>query len=369
MGTSEPFFEESQEQSEIKSMIIAKYFLAWARVIKGTAKKQGNNIAYIDLFAGPGRFGDGAISTPLLVLERALEDPDLCRMLVTIFNDVDSDHSRTLEKEIAALPNIDKLCHKPVVKNEEVGEDIVKMFEELDLVPTFFFVDPWGYKGLSLRLINSVLKNWGCDCVFFFNYNRINMGLSNPLIKSHIDALFGEERANELRAEIDLLSPGFREQTIIEAICDALQAMGGKFTLPFTFRRANGSRTSHHLIFVSKHVKGYNIMKEIMAKESTIHEQGVPTFEYNPALQNQGLLFDLSRPLDDLDEMLLSEFSGQTMSMAEIFDNHHVGLRYVKPNYKEVLLRLESNGKIKTEPSFSERRPNTFADHVLVTFP
>src|SRR5207248_10024637 len=41
---------------------------------------------------------------------------------------------------------------------------------------TFLFVDPFGYKGLSLQLVNSVIKDWGCDCVFFFNYNRISMG-------------------------------------------------------------------------------------------------------------------------------------------------------------------------------------------------
>src|SRR5574341_704918 len=29
----------------------------------------------------------------------------------------------------------------------------VKKFEEMHLVPTLFFIDPWGYKGLSLRLI------------------------------------------------------------------------------------------------------------------------------------------------------------------------------------------------------------------------
>ena len=64
------------------------------------------------------------------------------------------------------------------------------------------FVDPWGYKGLSLRLINSVLKDWACECIFFFNYNRINMGLGNDAVKEHMDALFGEERAAELAGAI-----------------------------------------------------------------------------------------------------------------------------------------------------------------------
>jgi len=39
---------------------------------------------------------------------------------------------------------------------------------------------------------------WGCDCVFFFNYNRINAGINNPGVKKHMDALFGEERADAL---------------------------------------------------------------------------------------------------------------------------------------------------------------------------
>jgi len=76
-------------------------------------------------------------------------------------------------------PDIGTLKHKPKVFNNEVGEEIVKMFEERALIPTLFFVDPWGYKGLSLRLINSVLKDWACECIFFFNYNIINICISN----------------------------------------------------------------------------------------------------------------------------------------------------------------------------------------------
>ncbi len=362
------FFEESREQSEIKSIIVSKYFYAWANVVKRTAKARGDNIAYIDLFAGPGRFKDGAKSTPILVLEKTIEDNDLSQMLVTIFNDLDSEHTQSLKKEIESLKGIEKLRHKPIIENHEVGEKIVKFFEKLTLVPTFFFVDPWGYKGLSLRLINSVLKDWGCDCIFFFNYNRVNMGLGNLNVKEHIDALFGEERADQLREKIEDLNPVDRELTIVEVICDALVEMGGTFTLPFTFRRADGKRTSHHLIFVSKHVRGYEIMKEIMAKESSYHTQGVPSFQYNPARRTEGLLFELSRPLDDLGDMLLEEFKGQTLSMIDIYNMHHIGRPFIKKNYKNVLSKLEGKGKILVKPSADKRRKNTFRDTAEVTF-
>ena len=153
------FFDESSEQSQVKTLIIAKYFWSWAKVIIPSARKQAGKIAYIDLFAGPGRYKDGAQSTPLLVLERAIKDPEIGEMLVAIFNDKNADNSRSLQEAIAALPGINRLRYPPRVYNEEVGERVVQLFESMRLIPTFFFVDPWGYKGLSLRLINSVLRN------------------------------------------------------------------------------------------------------------------------------------------------------------------------------------------------------------------
>ena len=162
------FFDESSEQSRVKATIVTKYFWAWAKVMIPRAKRRANRIAYIDLFAGPGRYKDGTKSTPLLLLENAILDPDMREMLVTIFNDADEDHSRSLEKAIYSLPEIDRLKYPPKVYHFEVGEEIAKMLKDAGLVPTLFFVDPWGYRGLSLNLIGSMLKDWGCDCIFFF---------------------------------------------------------------------------------------------------------------------------------------------------------------------------------------------------------
>lgn len=99
------------------------------------------------------------------------------------------------------------------------------------------------YKGLSLRLINSVLKDWGCDCIIFFNYNRINMGLDNEAVREHMDALFGSERATSLREKLRGLSARDRELAIVEEICQALRE-GGKLVLPFVFKNDRGSGTT-----------------------------------------------------------------------------------------------------------------------------
>jgi three-Cys-motif partner protein len=363
------FFDESTEQSRIKATIIRDYFWAWAKVILSTVAKRGGRIAYIDLFAGPGRYKDGTKSTPLLVLETAIADPNMRGYLVTLFNDADKENAAALQKEIAALPGIAKLKYKPQVEAEEVGDKIVAMFEEKSLVPTFFFVDPWGYKGLSLGLINSVLKNWGCDCVFFFNYNRINMGLGNDAVEQHMNVLFGEQRANKLREKLAMLPSHEREAAIVEALSEALRELGAEYVLPFCFKDENGKRTSHHLVFATKHPLGYRIMKEIMAKHSSEEHQGVASFGYCPASTIHPLLFELNRPLDDLEGMLLNEFAGQTHTTVEVYDRHNVGRPYTMKNYKTVLASMEELGLIKAEPPAAERRKGTFADGVHVTFP
>jgi hypothetical protein len=153
----------------------------------------------------------------------------------------------------------------------------------------------------------------------------------------------------------------------VEELSQALRNHGSRHVLPFRFMNDNGNRTSHHLIFVSKHFKGYEIMKGIMARESSSSSQGVASFEYNPADRRQPLLFELTRPIDDLAESLMSTFSGKTLSMREVYEQHNVGTPYIDKNYKEVLLKLEEEGRITTNPS--QRRKNTFGDTVMVTFP
>jgi len=303
------------------------------------------------------------------VLERAISDLQMRQHLVAIFNDKNSENVRSLEEAIKSLPGVSQLRHKPVVRNYEVGETIIAQLEKVSLIPTLFFVDPWGYKGLSLRLINSVLKDWGCDCVFFFNYNRVNAGLGNDVVEDHMNALFGKDRADQLRPKLAVLAPQDRELVIVEELMQAFCENKKRYVLPFRFKNEKGSRTSHHLFFVSKNPLGYSIMKEIMAKESSTSTQGVPSFEYNPADLRQPLLFKLTRPIDDLTEMLLTTFAGQTVTMQQIFDKHNVGTPYIKKNYKEVLSQLEAECKIVTNPTCPPRRKGTFGDKVLVTFP
>jgi three-Cys-motif partner protein len=363
------FFDERTDQSEVKARIVQKYFYAWANVIMPTAQKNGNRIAYIDLYAGPGRYKDGAASTPLLVLQYAINDIKLRSMPVTLLNDSDTNKTSTLKNEIDKLDGINTLKYKPVISCGEIDEEAEIYFSQTRLVPSFSFIDPFGYKGLSLKIIKGVIKDWGCDCVFFFNYNRINAGIGNQAVASHMDALFGKDRADALRERLPGLSPELREALILEELAVEIKALGGTYVLPFTFRNSAGTRTSHKLVFVSKSFKGYSIMKDIMAKESSTEDQGVPSLAYSPADWSMPLLFSLQRPLDQLRTSLLKSFNGQELSVVEIYERHSVDTPYVMRNYKESLMQLEAEGKVELRSLKGTRRKGTCADHLLVRFP
>ena len=239
--------------------------------------------------------------------------------------------------------------------------------------PTFSFIDPFGYKGLSRGVIRRVVQDWGCDCVFFFNYSRINAGINNDAVRKHMDALFGEARIERMRSVIREFSPSEREAFILEELAQSLGELGAQFMLPFRFRRADGSRTSHALVFVTKHQLGYKIMKDIMAAESSTEDEGVPSFEYSPADARCPLLFSLARPLEGLSSELLEKFAGQRMRVEDVISKHHVGTPFVDKNYKAALSRLEAGGLVKIDPPAEKRRMlkgvRTLSNNAIVKFP
>ena len=362
---SEEFFNKRTEASEVKTKIVSKYFTAWSNVMKPT---RAERLAYIDLFSGPGRYEDGAESTPLIILRKIIADPILASRFVTHFNDADPAFVENLKNEIEVLPNINNLRHKPHISNFPIDDRIADLFEKTSLVPSLAFVDPWGYKGLSLRLVRSLTKDWGCDCIFFFNYNRVNAAINNPIVKEHIDALFGEEKANYLRNSINDLSKEGRENVIINELASIVSSNGNHYFLPFRFGKSD-NRTSHYLLFVSKHIKGYTLMKEIMYGLSSERDDGVANFSYIPSHDEQlSFLFSYSRPLDSLGVTLCEYFKGKTLSMNDIYLQHNIGTPFVKANYKEALKRLEDLGLIQAYPTKEKRPRNTFGDGVIVTF-
>src|SRR5207253_1588115 len=164
---------------------------------------------------------------------------------------------------LEALPGYDKVKHPPQIFSDQIDTRVEDIFAGTRMVPTLSFIDPYGYKGLTATLVKAIGKDWGSDCIFFFNYRRINAALTNDNFRRHMNALFGIERVDRMRAALKAMRPALRVDYIMEMLAEALRAEGFSYMLAFRFKDDNGTRTTHALVYVTKDPKGYGIMKNI----------------------------------------------------------------------------------------------------------
>jgi three-Cys-motif partner protein len=380
VASTDKFFTSPQRAtSAIKTKIVVDYFKAWARILWGVVKtNKPARLRYVDLFAGPGKI-DGVNSTPLLIMEDVISKPELCECVEALLNDEDAGHIEQLRKNLKELPGYEKLKREPRLRSGPVDETVVEIFAKNNTVPSFSFIDPFGYSGLTLSLVQALVSGFGSDMVLFFSFDSINRALSNDLVKDHIDALFGPKRAERLRQVVKDMRPDEREEVLIEAFIEAVtEDLEYEYVIPYVFEKEDKDRTSHYLIFISKRDLGFKIMKEIMYKESQDKAQGVAKFGSvrQVSAEKTPLLHLMNTPLSDFGRQLCADYASRSLSrkaLREDYDKFHPRNLFVDRNWRDVLSELETEGKITCVPPRNERPPRkgevTFGPNTVVTFP
>ena len=258
--TDQFFTTPQRAATAIKTKIVVEYFVNWARIMASVMKNEANpRLRYVDLFAGPGLI-DGVKSTPLLIVEHIISKAELCEWLGCLFNDERRDYIETLRQNLEALAGYEKIKRKPRLRAGPVDAELVAMFAKSNSVPSFSFIDPFGYSGLSLRLVEALVRGFGSDLVLFFSFDSINRALSNPKVKDQVGALFGEKRADRLRQAVRDMGSEEREELLIEAFIEAVTEDLGydtssrtcsrkktriaRYTTSFSFRNVRSASTS-----------------------------------------------------------------------------------------------------------------------------
>jgi three-Cys-motif partner protein len=327
----------------------------------------------VDLFAGPGIYGLGEESTPIIICKQVAADQRLRASVKLWFNEGDPDNYEKLKANIAAVPGISALAKAPKIARHIISDAFASQLSGMR-TPSFVFADPCGYKGLSLRLIASALKPFGNDCIFFFNYNRINMKIGYEVMNDSVNSFFEAARANQVRAEIRAIkSPHQREQVILAAVKRALHEDVGAYSLTFGFRTREGGGTSHHLVYATKNIKALNQMKRIYTKASSDKADGVGSLDYDPR-DSEPRTLPLFRPLDEVRQRLLQVFAGRSLTFDDLI-LAEAGTRFTDTAYRNALLELEEEARVTINPAAQQRRLQPGGDRrslpgaATITFP
>ena len=350
LGTQADFFRRLREGSRVKQKIVADYFVYYNRVMA----RRNEKVGYADLFAGPGSYTDdsGGVheSTPVLVTKAAISEPLFRDKVHLWFNDGDMENHERLKETIESIPGVGSLVHAPTITGKIIDSQWPRKMERVK-VPTLVFLDPCGYKGLSLRLVKSILKGYGNDCIFFFNYSRINMKLDLEIMNNSIDEFFEPARSAVLRSAIQDKSPQEREDLILASVRSALEEARG---IPQCFRFVSErNRTSHHLFFASKDPRAAAAMKRTFNAASSTVTEGVGSGEHDPrARDRSGLLF---AGLYEVQDQLLDRFHGRRIQFGRLLEEESRS-RFTDSNYRDAILELERNSRVTVNPPAESRR-------------
>lgn len=276
-STTDGFFESQTEKSFIKSLIVTEFFAVYFSIINKAGFS--DDIYYIDLFSGPGKYEDGTCSTPLLLLDiiEGFKSDDIRNKLHLIFNDENEAFYNSLCENINQHPVYSRLNHPPIIQNRKASEvDLSALLSGGK--PKFSFIDPWGYKDVSTEQIGELVKSIGSDCVLFFNSNRILQDLSKGGSKEHMEKIFGDLLPEAIRIQKDSgISQPVKCKRFVSLFAENLYTTHFEplkkqhfrlFVLPFSVDQDDVEKTSHHIVFISKNHKAVREMKKIMVKHS-----------------------------------------------------------------------------------------------------
>ena len=341
-----------KQHTEAKHKMLQQYLNAWFPII---ASQGFNRILYLDGFAGPGVYSDGEPGSPLIALEALVTHPHFSRFtgteFVFIFIEEDPLSYASLQKEITKFWTTQK-GGKPsniiteLHNNEfaEIAGQTVTSVHHLQnqIVPTFAFIDPFGWKGAPMTAIRDLLSSDKCEILFSFMFDSVNRFASSnvTITTSQLTELFG---TREFR-NVEGLSVEERKNYLRDLYKSQLQEVGGfKYVRSFNLIDTDRGRPVNFLMFGTKHYKGLKVMKEAMWSLDPIRG-----YSFHGFAGDQQILFSPEPDFTPLRNAILEKFSETTVSVRTIERFIIEETDYLTTHYKRQVLKvLEEEGMIK----------------------
>ncbi|HEY0137214.1 MAG TPA: three-Cys-motif partner protein TcmP [Nannocystis sp.] len=349
-------FESYKPQTLAKHTILKNYIAVYFHILK----RGEDRIFYIDGFAGRGTYtgddGSPIPGSPRHALELIASNTELAEKVQTIFIERDKELFSQLKETLRSFHAEHPDVRDPHLEN---GTFSSKMTEILDswkkrniaTAPMFVFVDPCGVDGVDFAVIQRLLSIQRKNEIFlFFNVDGIRriLGLRDSMGDTLARLLGTEDRAAALVRVVDSVrTTSEREEAIIRYYEDLLRAnTSGKYVASFRVEKEDRRTTSHYLIHVAQHHRGFSIMKDVMWSVGRTSEgKGGLLFEQASYSRTEALF----RPgWDSVKTSILEELRAGPKCVAYFYGElvERPENRLCAAAYRNALLELETEGKI-----------------------
>jgi three-Cys-motif partner protein len=302
-------------------------------------------LGYVDCFAGPGEYASGEPGSPIVALDiarqylsRGILKPHQLAMVFIEANKRRHKHLvhrynvlKSQNSEISQIA-VDVRCAEFSESAIDVQAFLLK--RRSGALPIFYFIDPFGVKGLPYSVLRHLLVPDGNEFLFTFMYEETNRFYSSPEFEEHLDSMFGEPYWRTLRT----ITGNRRKLETIEYFKRRLLSAGAKYVVAFEMRNSRNT-TDYFLLFATKNIRGLEVMKEAMWD---VDRSG--NFMFSDYTYSKGpLLIELSPDYSPLQTQLLAHFANRRhVSVAEIREfvlTHTSFLRFMNEALRPMIAR------------------------------
>ncbi len=347
-----------EPHTRAKHELLTRYLDAWFPILTSWNQK----VLFIDGFAGPGRYEGGEAGSPVLATSSAHSRERMLRgsTIMFLFNEADNARYRELESWAnAASPTLPENFDLYVANEAfvDLAQKIVDdRGEHKRLVPTFAFVDPFGFKGVPIELISSLVRDKRSELFILFSYNAVNRWIDHPLQQKNMRDLFGCESYRDVSG----FSPDERKRYLSELYAQQLRTVGKfPYVSQFEMIEKNG-RTSYFLYHCTRALKGLEVMRSAMWKIDP--ERGC---QFSDKVAGLLPLFE-GPAVFDLEDRLMNEFRGQLVPIRRVQEFVLTGTPYAPEHLKKPTLKpMQEKGLIEV---IDQKKRGTFPDRVQLYF-
>lgn len=354
---------EIDPHTQAKHEILGYYLGGWFPILA----RYAGRIVYIDGFAGPGVYSKGEEGSPVIALRTAYEHilrASFRAELVFLFIENRKDRAEKLKDVLnEKFPDLPEKLKYEVVSGE-FEPTIERRLDELEreghkLAPTFAFIDPFGYTGFSMNLLQRLLSNEKCEVLITFMSGFIKRFLDEDKGEA-LDALFGTAVWREMR-DID----GYRDKPLLELYINQLEEICALQYVRSFEMIGKHNQIIYHMIFGTNHWKGLEVMKEAMWR---VDSRGQYSFSDRLG-RAQTFLINYQNEdywVPKAAEKVYNEFRGKSTSVGSIHEFVVTETEYL---FKKSILRhieFETPERIKKVLNRSKR--GTFPDRCVITF-
>jgi three-Cys-motif partner protein len=351
-----------EPHTEVKHVILRKYLNVWLPILS----IWNSRIVYVDGFSGPGEYLKGEDGSPIIAIKSVSEHRlSLKAEIVMIFIEERKDRCSFLKNKLENTKIPSNISYEVVCGEfRNVISDALDQIEKkgLSLAPTFVFIDPFGFKGISMDVIKRIMNNQKCEVLITFMYEEIDRFLSLPSNEKHITEMFGTEDWKGVPEK----GPKERMEFLHSLYFKQLEAFANiKFIRSFKMTN-KFNKVDYFLFFGTNSFLGLEKMKDAMWK---VDKTG--SFEFSDATYSpfQGVLFEERPNFFQLKKIIVEKFKGKEITSKKLGDFIVLKTSFLRSHYKKsILVPMEKANPPEIEIIGGRNRKGTHPDGCIIKF-